>query len=92
MTSGGYPAAYQTGRAIHGLPTTTDATAVVFHAGTARAGTEVVTAGGRVLGITGRGKTLAAAQTEAYRVTRSISFEGSHYRTDIAHRAFARHV
>jgi phosphoribosylamine--glycine ligase len=92
MTSGGYPAAYQTGRAIHGLPTMTDERTVVFHAGTARADTEVVTAGGRVLGITGRGKTLADAQAEAYRVTRSIAFEGAHYRTDIANRAFARHA
>jgi len=92
MTSGGYPGAYQTGRPIHGLSATTDATAMVFHAGTARRGTEVVTAGGRVLGITGRGKTLADAQAEAYRVTKSISFDGAHYRTDIAHRAFSRHV
>jgi len=92
MTSGGYPGAYQTGRPIHGLPTTTDATAIVFHAGTARIGTEVVTAGGRVLGITGRGKTLADAQSEAYRVTKSITFDGAHYRTDIAHRAFSRQV
>ena len=92
MTSGGYPGAYQTGRPIHGLPTTTDAKAVVFHAGTRRTGTEVVTAGGRVLGITGRGKTLADAQAEAYRVTKSITFEGAHYRTDIAHRAFSRHA
>jgi phosphoribosylamine---glycine ligase len=92
MTSGGYPGAYQTGHPIHGLPTTTDATAMVFHAGTARTGTEVVTAGGRVLGITGRGKTLADAQAEAYRVTKSIAFEGAHYRTDIAHRAFSRQV
>jgi len=92
MTSGGYPGAYQTGRPIHGLSATTDATAMVFHAGTARRGTEVVTAGGRVLGITGRGKTLADAQAEAYRVTKSISFDGAHYRTDIAHRAFSRRV
>jgi phosphoribosylamine--glycine ligase len=92
MTSGGYPGAYQTDRPIHGLPTTTDATAVVFHAGTRRTGTEVVTAGGRVLGITGRGKTLADAQAEAYRMTKSIAFEGAHYRTDIAHRAFSRHA
>src|SRR6266850_1884771 len=92
MTSGGYPGAYQTGRPIHGLPTTADATAVVFHAGTRRTGTEVVTAGGRVLGITGRGKTLADAQAEAYRVTKSITFEGAYYRTDIAHRAFSRHA
>jgi len=92
MTSGGYPGAYQTGRPIHGLPTTADAKAVVFHAGTRRTGTEVVTAGGRVLGITGRGKTLADAQAEAYRVTKSIAFKGAHYRTDIAHRAFSRHA
>ena len=92
MTSGGYPGAYQTGRAIHGLPTTTDSTTVVFHAGTTRIGSEVVTAGGRVLGITGRGKTLEVAQAEAYRVTRSISFEGSYYRTDIAHRALSHHA
>ena len=92
MTSGGYPGTYQTGRPIHGLPTTIDATAMVFHAGTRRTGTEVVTAGGRVLGITGRGKTLADAQAEAYRVTKSIAFEGAHYRTDIAHRAFSRHA
>jgi len=65
---------------------------MVFHAGTRRAGTEVVTAGGRVLGITGCGKTLADAQAEAYRVTRTISFEDAHYRTDIGHRAFVRHA
>ncbi len=92
MTSGGYPGAYQTGHPIHGLPTTADAKAVVFHAGTRRTGTDMVTAGGRVLGITGRGKTLADAQVEAYRVTKSIAFEGAHYRTDIAHRAFSRHA
>jgi phosphoribosylamine--glycine ligase len=92
MTSGGYPGAYQTGCPIHGLPAMTDERTVVFHAGTARTGTEVVTAGGRVLGITGRGKTLASAQAEAYRVTKSIAFAGAQYRTDIAQRAFARHV
>ncbi len=90
MTSGGYPGSYQKGFTVHGLPSVGDATAVVFHAGTARNGAEVVTAGGRVLGITGCGKTLAEAQREAYRVTRSIRFEGQHYRTDIAHRALAR--
>ncbi|TLY25685.1 MAG: phosphoribosylamine--glycine ligase, partial [Nitrospirae bacterium] len=78
MTSGGYPGTYQTDRPIHGLPTSTDGTAMVFHAATARIGTEVVTAGGRVLGITGRGKTLADAQAEAYRVTKSIAFDGAH--------------
>jgi len=92
MASGGYPGIYQAGFPIHGLPTATDATTVVFHAGTKRTGTDVATAGGRVLGITGRGKTLEVAQAEAYRVTKSIAFEGAHYRTDIAHRAFSRHA
>ena len=90
MTSAGYPGAYQTGHAIQGLPATTDATSMVFHAGTTRTGTTVTTSGGRVLGVTGRGKTLEVAQAEAYRVTKSIAFEGAHYRTDIAHRAFSR--
>ena len=89
MTSEGYPGAYQTGRAIHGLLRTTDATRMVFHAGTARTDTEVVTAGGRVLGVIGRGTTLESAQAEAYRVTKSIAFDGAHYRTDIARRAFS---
>ena len=92
MASEGYPGIYQTDRPIHGLPIETDATVVVFHAGTRRIGAEVVTAGGRVLGIMGRGKTLASAQTEAYRATKSIAFEGAHYRTDIAHREFSRHA
>jgi phosphoribosylamine---glycine ligase len=92
MTSEGYPGSYQTGRAIHGLPSPTDASRMVFHAGTARTATEIVTAGGRVLGVTGRGITLEAAQAEAYRVTKSIAFEGAHYRTDIACRAFSHHA
>jgi phosphoribosylamine--glycine ligase len=92
MTSKGYPGAYQTGHIIHGLPHQTDAASRIFHAGTARVGTEVVTAGGRVLGVIGRGATLESAQAEAYRVTKSITFEGAHYRTDIARRAFSHHT
>ena len=92
MTAGGYPGAYQSGRTIHGLPATADATTLVFHAGTTRTGNEVVTAGGRVLGITGRGKTLEAAQAAAYRAAKSIAFDGAYYRTDIAHRAFSGQV
>jgi len=87
MASEGYPGPYQNGFAIHGLPSQDDATTVVFHAGTARRGTDIVTAGGRVLGVTGRGKTIADAQREAYRLVKSISFDGCHFRTDIAHRA-----
>jgi phosphoribosylamine--glycine ligase len=90
MTSEGYPGAYLSGIQIHGLPIETDETTMVFHAGTNRTGGKVVTAGGRVLGITGRGTTLASAQAEAYRVTKSIAFAGAHYRTDIAYRACSR--
>ncbi len=89
MTSGGYPGSYQQGKVITGLPTTAAASSssVVFHAGTAQQGKEVVTAGGRVLGVLGLGQTLSKAQREAYQVVNKISFEGCHFRTDIAHRA-----
>ena len=90
MASGGYPGPYQQGMVIRGLPSATPAaaTSMVFHAGTVQRGNEIVTAGGRVLSILGRGPTLADAQREAYRVVRTISFERCHFRTDIAHRAF----
>lgn len=89
MTSGGYPGSYQQGMVISGLPmaATTSASSIVFHAGTARRDRDIVTAGGRVLGVLGRGRTLSEAQREAYRVVKMISFEGCHFRTDIADRA-----
>ena len=62
MTSAGYPASYDVGEVIHGLDDVDSAGAMVFHAGTARNGQHIVTAGGRVLGITGRGWSLAEAQ------------------------------
>jgi phosphoribosylamine--glycine ligase len=87
MTSKGYPGPYQNGVAILGLASAEEATAVVFHAGTARQGSDIVTAGGRVLGVTGCGKTIADAQREAYRLVENITFDGCHFRTDIAYRA-----
>jgi phosphoribosylamine--glycine ligase len=89
MTSGGYPGSYENGVPIQGLSSVVSPAGMVFHAGTARRGDTIVTAGGRVLGLVGRGKSLAAAQQEAYRLTKSISFAGCHFRTDIAHRALA---
>lgn len=86
MTSGGYPGAYENGKVIHGLSEGTPS-ATVFHAGTVRKGQDIVTAGGRVLGITGFGKSITEAQQEAYRRVKTLSFEGCHFRTDIAHRA-----
>ena len=89
MTSGGYPGSYQQGMVIAGLPATAAASSasVVFHAGTALRDKDIITAGGRVLGVLGLGSTLSEAQSEAYRVVNTISFEGCHFRTDIAHRA-----
>jgi len=87
MTSGGYPGPYQSGVQISGLDAPLEDAAMVFHAGTATRNHEIVTAGGRVLGVTGRGRTLAEAQALAYRTAERITFPGCHYRRDIAHRA-----
>jgi phosphoribosylamine--glycine ligase len=83
MASGGYPGAYSTGKQIHGLDSL-DSDVVVFHAGTRREedGT-LVTAGGRVLGVTATGATLSAARVKAYDNVARIQFEGAHYRRDI---------
>jgi phosphoribosylamine--glycine ligase len=89
MTSAGYPGPYDVGEPIHGLDSLDPQSATVFHAGTARHGKDIVTAGGRVLGITGRGATLADAQAAAYRSAKQIAFKGCHYRHDIASRALA---
>jgi len=87
LASGGYPGAYANGIAITGL----DAAAAVPEAGVLHAGTRLkdgalVTAGGRVLGITGRGPTLKAALDTAYAAAAKVSFEGMHYRRDIGQR------
>ncbi|MBA5867001.1 MAG: phosphoribosylamine--glycine ligase [Nitrospira sp. CR1.3] len=91
MTSGGYPGSYRSGLPIRGLDATPADQTVVFHAGTALIQDTVVTAGGRVLGITGLGSTIAEAQAAAYRTTKTISFDGCHYRRDIAYRALGLH-
>ncbi len=90
LTSRGYPGPYETGAPIHGLGNEMEnREALVFHAGTRRQGSEVVTAGGRVLGVTGIGSSLLTARDRAYEVIRSITFDGCHFRSDIAHRALA---
>ncbi len=88
MTSGGYPGSYQTGVPIAGLPEKVlSGDVLVYHAGTKRQGRDVVTAGGRVLGVTGIGAQFTDAMQRAYDMTRMISFPGCHYRIDIAQRA-----
>jgi phosphoribosylamine--glycine ligase len=83
--SGGYPGSYTKGFPISGL--TEVAHVLVFHAGTARDGDDIVTNGGRVLGVTCKGANIAEARERAYEAMKHISWEGMHYRTDIAAKA-----
>lgn len=88
LASGGYPGTYHKGKPIRGLPISTSLRDVmVFHAGTKREGSDIVTAGGRVLGVTSIGTDLSLATAQAYQAIHDISFEACHYRTDIAKRA-----
>jgi phosphoribosylamine--glycine ligase len=88
MASGGYPGSYPKGKAISGidaanaLPLTK-----VFHAGTASKGGQLITNGGRVLGVTALGDDLRAAHTAAYAAVAIIHFDGAHFRRDIAAKA-----
>lgn len=87
LASGGYPGSYQTGIPIMGVEEANRLEGVhVFHAGTALKDGRLVTAGGRVLNVAARGATLQEAVQRAYEGAARISFEGMHYRNDIAHR------
>ncbi len=83
MASGGYPGKYDTGKTIAGLGAAAEAGAVVFHAGTAARGGDIVTAGGRVLGVTALGVAPAEAVANSYRAVGKIAFENASWRTDI---------
>jgi phosphoribosylamine--glycine ligase len=89
MAAAGYPGTPQTGQKITGLDSVSDA--VVFHAGTKRVGDDIVTAGGRVLGVTARGADLKASVGRAYAAVRQIHFEGMQYRTDIGGKGLRRY-
>ena len=82
LTSGGYPKAYEKGKVIKGLEDL-DSDIVVFHSGTKFMGEDIVTNGGRVLGITGKGISVKEASDKVYRNIKKINFEGMHYRKDI---------
>jgi phosphoribosylamine--glycine ligase len=91
LASRGYPGPYEKGKAVSGLEDARSLPGVtVFHAGTAVRDGAVVSAGGRVLGVTGVGRDLRAAVDRAYGGVRVVGFEGAHYRTDIGHRALER--
>lgn len=81
LASGGYPGSYATGKPITGLEKTA---ATVFHAGTRAENGTFYSAGGRVLGVTALGPTLAAAREAAYAAVAGIHFDSAHYRRDIA--------
>jgi len=84
LASGGYPGSITTGKPISGLDQVDKLPNVkVFHAGTAHSGNQIVTAGGRVLGVTASGPTLHAAASRAYEAAERIRFEGMQYRRDI---------
>jgi phosphoribosylamine--glycine ligase len=84
LASGGYPGSYETGVPVSGLDAAVSDAAVVFHAGTRRDGDDIVTAGGRVLAVTGYGDDVADARAAAYAAADAITFEGLHRRSDIA--------
>jgi phosphoribosylamine--glycine ligase len=88
MASGGYPGNYEKGKPIRGLAEAAKMPDTkVFHAGTAKNGNEIVTNGGRVLGVSALGKDLRAAQAAAYAAVEKIHFDGAHFRRDIAEKA-----
>ena len=91
MASGGYPESYETGKVITGLAEAdAQENTVVFHAGTKNAAGSIVTAGGRVLGVTAVDDNIRVARDRAYAAVENIKFDGDFYRKDIAWRALKR--
>jgi phosphoribosylamine--glycine ligase len=91
MASGGYPGSYEKGKKITGLDEADEMADVkVFHAGTAAADRDIVTNGGRVLGVTALGDKVEDAKAKAYEAVDKIAFAGAYYRRDIADKAIKR--
>ncbi|MEI7236237.1 phosphoribosylamine--glycine ligase [Pectobacterium carotovorum] len=90
LAAGGYPADYNTGDVISGLPQQDAEDGKVFHAGTKLNGIDVVTNGGRVLCVTALGNTVAEAQQRAYEIAAGIQWQGVFCRKDIGYRAIER--
>lgn len=89
MCARGYPGKYAKGDEIS-LPESVPAGSQIIHAGTRREGGKILTAGGRVLGLSGFGKTLEEALARAYALADSVKFDGGFFRRDIAHRELER--
>lgn len=86
IASGGYPNSYENGKVITGINDAENDTVTVFHAGTKLVGEEIITDGGRVLGVTSREKDFKTAITTAYKAVEKIKFHDMYYRRDIGHR------
>jgi len=84
IASGGYPGKYQNGFALSGLEAIKDEDTVVFHAGTKNDGGNLVTSGGRVLGVTALGRNLETAKAQAYNAVDHVHFDHMFFRRDIA--------
>ncbi|MBR5272550.1 MAG: phosphoribosylamine--glycine ligase [Clostridia bacterium] len=90
MASGGYPGSYEKGKIINGLDENGQVDGVtVYHAGTKLSDGNIVTSGGRVLGITGKGENLEEALNKAYAAVSKISFDGAFWRTDIGRKTLS---
>jgi len=87
MASRGYPGRYEKGVPIRGLDSIDDPNTVVFHAGTGTENGDIVTTGGRVMGITGIGETYEVAVRKAYDAVEQVRFKGMQYRRDIGYKA-----
>lgn len=91
ISSKGYPGEYSKGEKITGLDSfKNDKNAVVFHAGTSMKNGEIVTSGGRVLGVTALGRDIKTAKDNAYKAIEKIHFNGMHFRKDIADKAIKK--
>jgi phosphoribosylamine--glycine ligase len=91
LASGGYPGAFETGKQITGLDALDAKEAIVFHAGTRSDAGRLLTAGGRVLGVTASGSDLKQSIDRAYAAVSHIHFDGMHYRKDIGNRGLKRY-
>jgi phosphoribosylamine--glycine ligase len=90
-SSSGYPGSYKTGLPITGLAAAAKVPGVeIFHSGSSREGDQILTAGGRVLGVTAAAPSLEEALARAYQAMALIHFDGMYYRRDIGHRALRR--
>jgi phosphoribosylamine--glycine ligase len=91
LASQGYPGDYEKGKIIEGLKEVSQMEKVfVFHAGTTLKDGQVITNGGRVLGVTGLGEDISRAIERTYQAVKKISWEGVYYRTDIGQKALCR--